>query len=407
MAAAGKNPIRPYRSDTPGAEPDAADLADGEIAINTADKCIFAKNPAGAVVKIADAIPTDDVNIVMQNGTAAERGAVIPATGVPIWATDNKDLNVGDYSTPGGVPVNRMFGPVVSKSADFSVTAVDHGTIFVLSANLLVALPDIADVPVGFYIWVIPAPTTGSGSYTFLQNSAADEVPIFGLFSYLVMRASGQIDGVDGSLTDWLIKPMPSGPTSDGYIWFGKNLQLSPIDGLVRVLDNDGHVAAEMGQGAGTLLYDGSGNQVLSSDEKILGGSFGAPWSAAGAGGQSKQFMIGGRGFFAGSTTTTNATATTIVTIDLQGNIGAVVAIVKAKRTGGSAGAAGDAAMYRVELLTNAAGSGVIGSASITPIAESQPAWDVQVAFSSGALLIKGVGAANNNISWSANATVD
>lgn len=40
-----------YRTDVPGRIPDAADLAVGEIAINTADKILYTKTPSGQVVR--------------------------------------------------------------------------------------------------------------------------------------------------------------------------------------------------------------------------------------------------------------------------------------------------------------------------------------------------------------------
>ena len=55
MAAAGFTPIQLYRTTTPAAQPLAANLADGELAINTADKKLYAKDSAGAVFLLADA----------------------------------------------------------------------------------------------------------------------------------------------------------------------------------------------------------------------------------------------------------------------------------------------------------------------------------------------------------------
>jgi len=49
MSAAGFTPIQLYRSTTAAAEPTAGNLADGELAINTADGKLFYKNSGGAV----------------------------------------------------------------------------------------------------------------------------------------------------------------------------------------------------------------------------------------------------------------------------------------------------------------------------------------------------------------------
>jgi hypothetical protein len=52
MAASGFTPIQLYRSSTASAVPLAANLAAGELAINTADVALFAENSAGTVSRI-------------------------------------------------------------------------------------------------------------------------------------------------------------------------------------------------------------------------------------------------------------------------------------------------------------------------------------------------------------------
>ena len=52
MAATNFTPIQLYRTSTASAVPLAADLAAGELAINTADVALFAENSAGTVKRI-------------------------------------------------------------------------------------------------------------------------------------------------------------------------------------------------------------------------------------------------------------------------------------------------------------------------------------------------------------------
>lgn len=49
MAQAGFTPIQLYRTSTPGSTPAAGNLADGELAINTADGKLFYKDSGGTV----------------------------------------------------------------------------------------------------------------------------------------------------------------------------------------------------------------------------------------------------------------------------------------------------------------------------------------------------------------------
>jgi hypothetical protein len=53
MAQSGFTPIQVYRSTTPGAVPLAANLAPGELALNTADERLFFENASGTVVSIS------------------------------------------------------------------------------------------------------------------------------------------------------------------------------------------------------------------------------------------------------------------------------------------------------------------------------------------------------------------
>jgi hypothetical protein len=53
MAASGFTPIQLYRTTTASAVPLAADLAAGELAINTTDEKLYFKNAAGTVKLLA------------------------------------------------------------------------------------------------------------------------------------------------------------------------------------------------------------------------------------------------------------------------------------------------------------------------------------------------------------------
>lgn len=100
---------------------------------------------------------------------------------------------------------------------------------------------------------------------------------------------------------------------------------------------------------------------------------------------------------------TTDATVRTLATLKIP--VDQVVVIegtVSARRTGGSAGATNDGAGYAVKIVaTNTGGTAaIIGSASVTTIAESQAGWNVTATVSGNSVLVQVTGAANNNITW-------
>jgi hypothetical protein len=95
MAATGFTPIQLYRSSTASAVPLAANLAAGELAINTADVALFAENSAGTVTRIMNnpaglVYPTADGTsgqLLTTNGSGTISFAAVTGTGDVVRAT--------------------------------------------------------------------------------------------------------------------------------------------------------------------------------------------------------------------------------------------------------------------------------------------------------------------------------
>ena len=107
---------------------------------------------------------------------------------------------------------------------------------------------------------------------------------------------------------------------------------------------------------------------------------------------------------------TTNATVTTLLTIPLTDNrTSHIVADVVARRTGGSAGTAGDGASYRIIgsfRRVSAGDATLIGSLTADHTAESQGGWDATLTVSGTDVLVRITGALNNSLSWASIVTV-
>lgn len=101
---------------------------------------------------------------------------------------------------------------------------------------------------------------------------------------------------------------------------------------------------------------------------------------------------------------TTDATVTTLATLPLEDNATyQIVADVVARRTGGSAGTAGDGASYRrigTFYRVSAGSATLIGSLSTPHTAESQSGWDATLTVSGTDILVRVTGALNNSITW-------
>lgn len=101
-------------------------------------------------------------------------------------------------------------------------------------------------------------------------------------------------------------------------------------------------------------------------------------------------------------TTTTNATNTAAQYIAVPTNKTVFIdSIVVARRTGGSGGATGDSAWYRLQGgFKNIAGTvSLIGTSDLIG-GEDQAGWNVSYAISGTDIVLTVTGAANNNITW-------
>jgi len=99
MAQTGYTPISLYYSATAAAVPVNTNLANGELAINTADMKLYAKNSSGVVTLLASATgATGSVSSVAQSFT----GGLISVAGSPITTSGTLALTVA--GTSGGIP---------------------------------------------------------------------------------------------------------------------------------------------------------------------------------------------------------------------------------------------------------------------------------------------------------------
>jgi len=110
------------------------------------------------------------------------------------------------------------------------------------------------------------------------------------------------------------------------------------------------------------------------------------------------------------SVTTTNATTATAATIAIaSGNTYLIEARIVARRTGGSSGTADDGATYvrRGTYTTKSGTVTLMGSVqTIGTDAEDQAGWDATLDISGTNVLVRVTGAANNDITWFADVSV-
>ena len=106
MAASGFTPIQLYRSATPGAVPTAANLAPGELALNTADQKLFFENASGVVVSI------DTANGTVTSVNASGGTTGLTFSGGPITTSGTLTLAGTLAVANGGTGVTSSTGTV-------------------------------------------------------------------------------------------------------------------------------------------------------------------------------------------------------------------------------------------------------------------------------------------------------
>lgn len=143
MAASGYTPISLYYSTTASAVPTSGNLVAGELALNTADMKLYAKNSAGTVTLLAsNSGASGTVSSVAQTFT----GGLISVAGSPVTTSGTLALTVA--GTSGGVPyfssssawassaALTQYGVVLGGGAGAAPTSTSAGTAgYILTSN--------------------------------------------------------------------------------------------------------------------------------------------------------------------------------------------------------------------------------------------------------------------------------
>jgi hypothetical protein len=130
MAQAGFTPIQLYRSATAAAAPTSGNLADGELAINTADGKLFYKDNGGVVQVIAQTSSVTNVSSISFGSTGLS-----PSTATSGAVTVAGTLAIAN----GGTGATTLAGaniPVTNVANTFTATQTFSGSTSVLASAL-------------------------------------------------------------------------------------------------------------------------------------------------------------------------------------------------------------------------------------------------------------------------------
>lgn len=284
MSATGYTPIQLYYSTTASATPSAANLANGELAINinTADGKLYYKDSAGSVQLLASkAGASGSVTSVAQSFT----GGLISVSGSPITTSGTLALTVA--GTSGGVPYFSSASTWASSSA--------------LTANALMigggagAAPSTITTGTG----VVTALGVNTGSAgAFVVNGGALGTPSSGTVTNLTGTASININGTVGATTQntgYFTTVRLYGSTS-GYVGLAPAAAAGSTTYTLPSADGSNGQTLTT-NGSGTLSWataGGSSSPIPTPDIKTTGTS--ATWTIPAGVTKVKVTMIGGGG---------------------------------------------------------------------------------------------------------------
>jgi len=169
MAQAGFTPIQLYYSSTATNAPSAGNLIAGELALNTADMKLYAKNNAGVVTLLASSASSSATvsSVAVSGGTTG-----LTTSGGPITTSGTITLAGTLAVTNGGTGVGTLTG-IVKGNGTSAFTAAVAGTDFA-------------------------APTSGT---RLLYGNGA------GGFSNVDAPVTGYVLGWSGSAYNWVVAP--------------------------------------------------------------------------------------------------------------------------------------------------------------------------------------------------------
>ena len=169
MAQAGFTPIQLYYSSTATNAPIAGNLVAGELALNTADMKLYAKNSAGVVTLLASSASSSATvsSVAVSGGTTG-----LTTSGGPITTSGTITLAGTLAVTNGGTGVGTLTG-IVKGNGTSPFTAAVAGTDFA-------------------------APTSGT---RLLYGNGA------GGFSNVAAPITGYVLGWTGSAYNWVVAP--------------------------------------------------------------------------------------------------------------------------------------------------------------------------------------------------------
>lgn len=317
MAAAGFTPIQLYRTATPAAQPTAPNLADGELAINTADKKLYAKDSGGAVFLLADAssgsttatnlaggaagsLPYQsgaNATVFRAIGTAGQVLQVNSGATAPEWVSSSGTGNVARVTSPSfttpslgaatALSINSLTittstgtftlanGKTLTVNNSLTLNGTDATVMTFPTTSATIARTDAAQTFTGVQTFgsnpILNAGNANGLLYLNASKAATSSSTITSDGTNIQLGAQGDMRFADADSSNWVAFQAPATVASN-VTW-----TLPATDGLLN--------ASLVTNGAGVLSWalvnspGGSNTQVQFNDSGQFGGDADFTWN--------------------------------------------------------------------------------------------------------------------------------
>jgi hypothetical protein len=191
--------------------PSGATLTDDDVFLIMDDPSGTAITKRVSASVLRSSVLNQAAQLQLRQGTNVERGLITPASGEPIWVTDQKKLYIGDGTTVGG----QFIGPYIETGTDLVGRDSAQSAIAGGQKNQIISTYGVT-VGAGYYNVAKSAYSTIGGGYYNESSIASTKGTIAGGEWNTVVGSHSTIGGGGGNTTNGMLSTIGGGGSLAG-----------------------------------------------------------------------------------------------------------------------------------------------------------------------------------------------
>jgi hypothetical protein len=192
--------------------PSGATLTDDDVFLIMDDPSGTAVTKRVSASVLRSSILNQAAQLQLRQGTNVERGLITPASGEPIWVTDQKKLYIGDGTTVGG----QFIGPYIETGTELVGRDTSQSAIAGGRKNQIISPTYGVTIGAGYYNVAKSAYSTIGGGYYNEASIASTKGTIAGGEWNTVVGSHSTIGGGGGNTTNGMLSTIGGGGSLAG-----------------------------------------------------------------------------------------------------------------------------------------------------------------------------------------------